>query len=416
MRAPSLAPPPAQEAPIVVAMSGGVDSATTAALLQKQGHKVIGITLQLHPSHASSTSSSSSAQPRAKTCCAGRDLYDAQKTARKLGIPHYTLDFEERFQDTVVKDFLQSYRNGETPLPCVRCNQHIKFDALLEVAKELGAKALATGHYARIVHSNDASSDNAPLLLRGIDGKKDQSYYLFATTKEQLSFLRFPLGGMTKEQTRALARELGLPSAEKAESQDICFVAKHYTDLFPELQGNTKQGNTKQGAAQGGAKGEIRGMDGALLGEHEGVAGYTIGQRKGLGLGGLSRPLYVVGIDAAENEIRVGTHEDLSVRAVRLREVNWLGEALSKKEEEVQVKVRSLMEPVAARLRLRGGGEGGGGVEVVFAEKQYGVACGQACVVYRGERVLGGGIIAQTLAASQAQVQAQVQAALEVAE
>ena len=351
---------------------------------------MIGITLQLHPSHASL-----SAQPRAKTCCAGRDLYDAQKTARKLGIPHYTLDFEERFQDTVVKDFLQSYRNGETPLPCVRCNQHIKFDALLEVAKELGAKALATGHYARIVHSNDASNDNAPLLLRGIDGKKDQSYYLFATTKEQLSFLRFPLGGMTKEQTRALARELGLPSAEKAESQDICFVAKHYTDLFPELQGNTKQGNTKQGAAQGGAKGEaqgvakgeIRGMDGALLGEHEGVAGYTIGQRKGLGLGGLSRPLYVVGIDAAENEIRVGTHEDLSVRAVRLREVNWLGEALSEKEEEVQVKVRSLMEPVAARLRLRGGGarggeegggerggeegggEEGGGVEVVFSEK-----------------------------------------------
>ena len=422
MRAPSLAPPPAQEAPIVVAMSGGVDSATTAALLQKQGHKVIGITLQLHPSHASL-----SAQPRAKTCCAGRDLYDAQKTARKLGIPHYTLDFEERFQDTVVKDFLQSYRNGETPLPCVRCNQHIKFDALLEVAKELGAKALATGHYARIVHSNDASNDNAPLLLRGIDGKKDQSYYLFATTKEQLSFLRFPLGGMTKEQTRALARELGLPSAEKAESQDICFVAKHYTDLFPELQGNTKQGNTKQGntkqgAAKGRAKGEIRGMDGALLGEHEGVAGYTIGQRKGLGLGGLSRPLYVVGIDAARNEIRVGTHEDLSVRAVRLREVNWLGEALSekaeeeKKEEEVQVKVRSLMEPVAARLRLRGGGEEGGGVEVVFAEKQYGVACGQACVVYRGERVLGGGIIAQTLAASQDQSQAQSQSALEVAE
>ena len=312
----------------------------------------------------------------------------------------------------------------------MRCNQHIKFDALLEVAKELGAKALATGHYARIVHSNDSSSDNAPLLLRGIDGKKDQSYYLFATTKEQLSFLRFPLGGMTKEQTRALARELGLPSAEKAESQDICFVAKHYTDLFPELQGNTKQGNTKQGAAkqgaaQGGAKGKIRGMDGALLGEHEGVAGYTVGQRKGLGLGGLSRPLYVVGIDAARNEIRVGTHEDLSVRAVRLREVNWLGEALSeKKEEEVQVKVRSLMEPVAARLRLRlrlrGGGEGGGGVEVVFAEKQYGVACGQACVVYRGERVLGGGIIAQTLAASQdqaqSQAQVQAQAALEVAE
>ena len=335
------------EAPIVVAMSGGVDSATAAALLQRQGHKVIGITLQLHPSHAANPASNTP-PARAKTCCAGRDIYDAQRTARKLDIPHYTLDFEERFRDTVVEDFLQSYRNGETPIPCVRCNQRIKFDALLQTAVELGAKALATGHYARIVARKSSSNDDTPLLLKGVDSKKDQSYYLFATTKEQLAFLRFPLGGMTKERTRELARELGVPNAEKAESQDICFVAKHYTKLFPELQGQEQgqgQGGQRQeqgqgqgqgreqgqeqGQEQGGqAKGKIRSTDGATLGEHEGIAAYTIGQRKGLRLGGLARPLYVVGIDAALNEIIVGTHEDLSVRAVRLREVNWLGETL----------------------------------------------------------------------------------------
>ena len=400
-------------APIVVAMSGGVDSATTAALLKKQGHKVIGITLQLHPS-ASENSSSGETPARAKTCCAGRDIYDAQKTARKLDIPHYTLDFEERFQNTVVKDFLHSYRNGETPLPCVRCNQHIKFDALLQTAAELGAQALATGHYARIVPQNDPKNNATPQLLRGVDGKKDQSYYLFATTKEQLSFLRFPLGGMTKEQTRELARELDLPNAEKAESQDICFVAKHYTKLFPELQG--------QGGGGGDAKGEIRSIDGALLGEHDGIAGYTIGQRKGLRLGGLAEPLYVVGIDAARNILKVGSHEDLSVRAVRLREVNWLGEDLrveqeQEQEQEVSVKFRSLMEPVTARCRLQAEGEG---VEVIFAEKQYGVACGQACVVYQAERVLGGGIIDQTLSADehqhQSQSQSQSRRVLEVAE
>ena len=369
-------------APIVVAMSGGVDSATTAALLQRQGHKVIGITLQLHKSHSASVNpnpnSSASVTPRAKTCCGGKDIFDAQKTARKLGIPHYTLDFEERFQNTVVKDFLHSYRSGETPLPCVRCNQYIKFDALFDIAVSLGAKALATGHYARIV-ARKGSNDDTPLLLKGIDSKKDQSYYLFATTREQLSFLRFPLGGMTKGETRNLARELGLPNAEKAESQDICFVAKHYTQLFPELQ--------EQGL-RGGKKGEIRTSDGTLLGEHEGIAGYTIGQRKGLRLGGLSQPLYVVGIDAARNRLVVGTHEELGVRSVRLREVNWLGEALcQEREEEVSVKVRSLMEPVAARVCKRSDDV----FEVVFAETQYGVACGQACVVYRGERVLGGG-------------------------
>ena len=426
------------EAPIVVAMSGGVDSAVTAALLKRQGHKVIGITLHLHSPR--SPSASADAPPRrAKTCCAGKDLRDAQKVARKLDIPHYVLDLEERFQQTVVEDFLQSYRNGETPLPCVRCNQHIKFDALLQTAVSLGAQALATGHYARIVPNEDGSSDTTPLLLKGVDGKKDQSYYLFATTKEQLAFLRFPLGGMTKEQTRSLARELGLANAEKAESQDICFVAKHYTQLFPELQGQglQEQGLRGQGlrgqGLRGRGKGEIRGTDGTLLGEHEGIAGYTIGQRKGLRLGGLSRPLYVVGIDAAQNRLTVGTHEELSVRAVHLREVNWLGERLQlEREEEVCVKFRSLMEPVAARLRLREGQQGHGQqeqehgqqeqgndvFEVAFAEKQYGVACGQACVVYRGERVLGGGIVARTLGAFQhrSQIQSHSQAALEVAE
>ncbi len=411
------------QSPIVVAMSGGVDSATTAALLKKQGHKVIGITLQLHPSAPSGETPA-----RAKTCCAGRDIYDAQKTARKLDIPHYTLDFEERFQNTVVKDFLHSYRNGETPLPCVRCNQHIKFDALLQTAAELGAQALATGHYARIVPKNNARDNDAPQLLRGVDGKKDQSYYLFATTKEQLSFLRFPLGGMTKEQTRELARELGLPNAEKAESQDICFVAKHYTKLFPELQGQGQGHGQGQGRGgdKGQTKGEIRDIDGALLGEHEGIAGYTIGQRKGLRLGGLAEPLYVVGIDAARNILKVGSHEDLSVRAVHLREVNWLGERLQAREkkgqekgqehgfgEEVSVKFRSLMEPVTARCSLRGQE---GCLRVVFAEKQYGVACGQACVVYRGERVLGGGIIDQTVSAYEYQSQSQYQRVLEVAE
>ena len=379
-----------RQAPVVVAMSGGVDSSATAALLKQQGHQVIGITLQLHPTPSSATSPA-----RAKTCCAGRDLYDAQKAARILDIPHYTLDFEEQFHHAVIEDFRQTYRNGETPIPCVRCNQRIKFESLLNTAVELGAQALATGHYARIV----TRKEKPPLLLKGVDAKKDQSYYLFATTKEQLSFLRFPLGSMTKEQTRKLAHEQGLANADKAESQDICFVAKHYTKLFPELQG--------------AAKGAIRTTDGTLLGEHEGIAAYTIGQRKGLGLGGLSRPLYVVGIDVAKNEIVVGTHEELGVQAVRLREVNWLGEReLFEREEEaeekIHVKIRSLMEPVAARLCWRAGGA----IEVLFAEPQHGVACGQACVFYQGERVLGGGIIAQTLPVSEVQGRPFYQASL----
>ena len=410
---------------IVVAMSGGVDSSVAAGLLCRSGYRVIGITLQLYDERKRLGGGEVSGGARAKSCCAGRDIGDARDAARKLGIPHYVLDFESRFQSSVIDDFLSSYRRGETPLPCVRCNQRVKFSSLLSVARDLGACALATGHYIRkkVVEASSGEAGNeagneagdeagsslagnegakspASFLYRARDKSKDQSYFLFTTTREQLDFLRFPLGELHKEETRALAESMGLPNADKKDSQDICFVADRYTRLFPELKNKE-------------AGGEICSLDGRVLGRHEGIAGYTIGQRRGLGLGGLREPLYVVGLDVERNRVYVGGREALLVRGVILRELNLLASVEDFARADISVKYRSLMEDVAARVSFAGNYSGGTsanlsgdkgcdkgfhkGCEVIFAEQQSGVSSGQACVFYAGERVLGGGIIDRTL-------------------
>lgn len=377
---------------IVVAMSGGVDSSVVAGLLRRSGRRVIGITLQLYDERKKvSQSSSLERGASSKSCCAGRDIADARNVARALDIPHYVLDFEDRFRHAVIDDFLASYRKGETPLPCVRCNQRIKFSALVDVAKGLGAVGLATGHYIRI----ERAPEGEARLYRARDTAKDQSYFLFATTREQLSFLHFPLGDMKKNETRELARTMGLANSDKVESQDICFVASRYTRLFPELL-------PQAAGSESEVAGDICDLSGNVLGRHAGIAGYTIGQRRGLGLGGLSSPMYVVGIDARRNIVTVGERSSLSVRGVILREINWLCDSVDAGVSiSLDVKFRSLMDTVAARVSFIGDGGCGGEdarVEVIFSEPQIAVACGQACVFYDGERVLGGGIIDETLA------------------
>ena len=362
---------------VVVAMSGGVDSSVVAALLKRQGYDVVGITLQLYDHGA--------AVHRKGACCAGQDIHDARRVAETIGIPHYVLDFEDRFRQAVIDRFAQSYLEGETPIPCVECNRSIKFRDLLETARDLGADALATGHYV----SSRRLPDGRRALFRAADPERDQSYFLYATTPEQLRMLRFPLGEMPKEDTRALARELGLSVAEKADSQDICFVPQgKYSTVIERL---------KPGAVR---PGPIVHLDGRVLGQHQGIVHYTVGQRRGLGLS-VGEPLYVVRLDAGAARVIVGPRDALSTRSIRITDLNWLGdtplESLRERPLEVAVRVRSTREPRPALLHFD---ETGATIELMAPED--GVSPGQACVMYDSDapraRVLGGGTIARTWA------------------
>jgi tRNA-uridine 2-sulfurtransferase len=362
---------------IVVAMSGGVDSSVAAALLVREGHDVIGVTLQLYD-HGSATG-------RSGSCCAGQDIHDARRVAEKLGIPHYVLDYEARFKDKVIASFAASYVAGETPIPCVTCNSQIKFTELLDTARDLGATALATGHY---IQRRDGL--NGPELRRAVDAARDQSYFLFATTRAQLADLRFPLGGMPKAQVRDLAREFELPVAEKADSQDICFVpAGRYADVIERL---------KPGALQ---PGDVVHIDGRILGRHEGIINFTVGQRRGLKIPG-PEPLFVVSLDASRNEVRVGPRSALRTRKLELRSLNWLATAelpvIDVAGLPVFARVRSTQVPKSALLHLTADGA----ATVTLLDGEDGVAAGQACVLYEDEsgesRILGGGTIARALA------------------
>lgn len=354
---------PEKDTRIVVAMSGGVDSSAVAALLHAQGYEVIGITLQLYDHGA--------AVGKKGACCAGQDIHDARRVADMLGIPHYVLNYENRFKTSVMDDFVDTYLSGATPIPCVRCNQSVKFKDLLSTARELGADAMATGHYVqRVWHHGRAE------LRRGVDADKDQSYFLFATTQEQLDFLRFPLGGMHKEQTRALAERFGLPNAEKPDSQDICFVPTGgYAQVIEKL---------RPGAGEGG---KIVHLDGRVLGMHQGIIHYTVGQRKGLGIGGEGggEPLYVIKLDAGRKQVIVGPKSALAHWQFSLSDVNWLE---SGDMAQVHVKMRSMQVPLPARVVCEHGR-----ILVQLAEPYEGIAPGQACVIYDGDRVLGGGWI-----------------------
>ncbi len=352
-----------QRTRVVVAMSGGVDSSVTAAMLAGAGYDVVGVTLQLYDHGA--------AIGRKGACCAGQDIHDARRVADTIGIPHYVLDYESRFRQAVMEDFADTYLAGETPIPCVRCNQRVKFRDLLDTARDLGADALATGHYAR-----RETGPAGPRLLRAADPARDQSYFLFATTKPQLDLLRFPLGGMSKDETRALAQRFDLPVAGKPDSQDICFVPNgSYAAVVEKL---------RPGAAE---PGEIVHVDGRALGRHAGIIHYTVGQRRGLGLGGGDQ-LYVVRLEPATRRVVVGPREALAVPELTVRELNWLGDApLNSAGVAAEVKIRSASLPAAAMIYAVGEGR----ARVVFEGAQEGIAPGQACVFYSGDRVLGGG-------------------------
>ena len=366
---------------VVVAMSGGVDLSVTAALLKAEGYDVVGVTLQLYD-HGAATH-------RKGACCAGQDIYDARRVAERLGIPHYVLDYESRFKEAVIDRFAESYIHGETPVPCVDCNMAIKFHDLLDTARELGAKALATGHYV----ASRALPAGGRGLFRAREAERDQSYFLFATTREQLELLRFPLGERTKAETRELAREFGLSIADKHDSQDICFVPTgHYADVIERL---------KPGAAEAG---KIVDLDGRELGAHSGIIHYTVGQRRGLGVA-TGTPLYVVRLDAERRQVVVGPREALRMSRIVLRDINWIGDgtidaALADDRLEVFVKVRSTRPPQAAWLH-RNGNE----YEVDLVDGEHGVSPGQACVFYdapEGQaRVLGGGFIRSALPAGE---------------
>jgi tRNA-specific 2-thiouridylase len=367
------------ETRVVVAMSGGVDSSVVAGLLAREGYEVIGVTLQLYD-HGEATF-------RKGSCCAGQDIHDARRVSATLGIPHYVLDYEERFRKAVIEPFAESYALGETPIPCVSCNQSVKFVDLMEVARDLGADCLATGHYVR-----SRLVDGKRQLLRPLDGDKDQTYFLFATTAGQLDFLRFPLGNMTKDETRALARDMGLAIADKSDSQDICFVPKgSYSDVIRKLMPEAEK------------PGEIVDMAGNVLGRHKGIIHYTVGQRRGLGIAA-GDPLYVLRLDARTQRVVVGPRSALSTHTVRLRDVNWLGsrplvEMADGNGLALEAKVRSTRAPQEAVVQVRDGE-----VYVTLVTGETGIAPGQACVLYSDDgadaQVLGGGFIAEAVPAA----------------
>ena len=357
---------------VVVAMSGGVDSSVVAALLRRDGYDVVGVTLRLYDSGRKAA--------RAGACCAGADIDDARRVAERIGIPHYVLDYADRFRASVIDRFADSYAAGETPVPCVECNRTVKFRDLLDTARDLGAAALATGHYV----ASRARANGRRALVRAADPARDQSYFLYATTQEQLDLLRFPLGDMTKADTRRLAGELGLAVADKPDSQDICFVPDgHYAALVERLRPDAVR------------PGEVVRQDGRVVGRHRGIVHFTVGQRRGIGIAGAD-PLYVVALDPGRNQVVVGPREALATRTIRLRDLNWLGDgpldAIGPEGLSVAVRVRSTRPPVAAILRPNAV------VELVGHED--GVSPGQACVLYADcgprARVLGGGTITGT--------------------
>ncbi|MFN3452464.1 MAG: tRNA 2-thiouridine(34) synthase MnmA [Sphingorhabdus sp.] len=351
---------------IVVAMSGGVDSSVVAALAARSGAETIGVTLQLYD-HGS-------AVKRAGACCAGQDIRDARAVADKLGIAHYVFDHESQFRESVIDHFADEYMAGRTPIPCVRCNMGVKFTDLFRLARELGADCLATGHYVRRVEGPAGAE-----LHRAADPARDQSYFLFATTQHQLDYLRFPLGGMPKPHVRAIAQEMGLIVAMKPDSQDICFVPDgDYASVVRKIRPDAEVG------------GDIVHLDGRTLGQHKGLIHYTVGQRKGLEVGGQPVPLYVIRLDPATQRVIVGPREALAVEAARIVDANWLAEI---GDRPVMAKVRSMSRPVAARMD---------GEWLRFDAPEYGVAPGQAAVLYDGDRVLGGGWIEETMAVEMA--------------
>ncbi|AKK20446.1 tRNA-specific 2-thiouridylase MnmA [Candidatus Liberibacter africanus PTSAPSY] len=364
---------------VVVAMSGGVDSSVVAALLKRDGYNVIGVTLQLYNGGGGSK--------RKGSCCAGQDIYDARRVCESIDVPHYVFDYEERFHNAVIVPFATSYADGETPLPCVSCNQTVKFSDLLSVTHQLGADVLATGHYIRSRFHVGSDGRSRRIMCRPIDSERDQSYFLFATTQQQLRDLRFPLGDMKKESVRDLAREMGLEVADKSDSQDICFVQKgKYFDIVKRINADIPM------------EGDIVHLNGQVLGRHNGIINYTIGQRRGLGVA-TGDPLFVVHLDKHNSRVIVGPKEALEVHRIYLREINWLGDGLFENVVvdgfQCFVKIRSSQDPGAAFVK-----KDDNGVYVEFEKSELGVAPGQACVFYTTDsneaRVLGGGIISRS--------------------